>query len=931
MADFSHARYVPPIKSNPASSFNAKGTGPVDFSYARWVPPVTRNEDSQEDQHDQHSDKMKRKRETVDMEIEDSARQKSKKPRKVSGQELESRLNETKNAEDEVAVAAEGGPKKEKRRNKEKKDRAEKTKNKEKKAKTDKTKRKDHGEVDEPSVEELRKTRHLPEAKAAEDGAQGAGIQETVYDSKLASEEPELSTNKKKKHKKRNEREVKQETDNVRSEAVRSEANGTGAKSETSKKDTKKKKDASKKPHDQDAENDDSRHSGILAKMGKSLHHSHQWSETTAEPAKSSTDDKTGEEQLENVHGLEPLPQPEFKNLDDLGEPIFETLPPWLANPTRVQADTKAPFSNVGIDAEACKNLGAKGYREAFAVQVAALRLLLYKTKGRPGDLLVSAPTGSGKTLAYALPIVQDISQGVVTQIRALVVLPTRELVKQAQEVFELCASAYAGLDRKRVRIGVAVGSQRLKEEQGKLLEREDRYDERAYQAAKAEKERHRENDTLDQWEQDPHITKPGRWTDCIEVYNPQADVLICTPGRLVDHMKNTPGFNLNYVRWLVVDEADKLLSSSYQGWVEALAPKLEGQCMGRRTHSGFFFRGVRKIVLGATLTRDVSLLSRLHLSWPQMIVLEGGGGGTADPGMKSADFTLPDMLTELVVRVRDLNLKPIYLVELLNSYLFPLEDLTASGTNSPQKEVSHIPPSPSPEPRSLIPKADSDTSSSGTDSDSETSTSSSGTDSDSESTPATKTDNANPATSQSQANTIFPTTVLIFTKSTESVSRLARLLWHLCPSLAAQIGTLTATSQSTRSKRKTLAAFSSRRLRILVTSDLASRGLNFPGLDHVVNYDVPPSLAMYVHRVGRTARAGRGGKAWTLLPDGESGWFWGKIGKGREVVRLRPVQRVIVGDRDGEPFAKERVAEYEAALEKLGDEVGEERRRTRR
>lgn len=47
-----------------------------------------------------------------------------------------------------------------------------------------------------------------------------------------------------------------------------------------------------------------------------------------------------------------------------------------------------------------------------------------------------------------------------------------------------------------------------------------------------------------------------------------RVDVLICTPGRLVDHISSTPNFTLHHVRFLVIDEADRLLDQSYHGWL---------------------------------------------------------------------------------------------------------------------------------------------------------------------------------------------------------------------------------------------------------------------------------------------------------------------------------------------------------------------------
>ncbi len=58
-------------------------------------------------------------------------------------------------------------------------------------------------------------------------------------------------------------------------------------------------------------------------------------------------------------------------------------------------------------------------------------------------------------------------------------------------------------------------------------------------------------------------------------------------------------------------------------------------------------------------------------------------------------------------------------------------------------------------------------------------------------------------------------------------------------------------------------------KLSVLIASDLASRGIDVEGITHVINYDLPDDVELYVHRIGRTARAGRGGTAWSFVtPD---------------------------------------------------------------
>lgn len=109
-----------------------------------------------------------------------------------------------------------------------------------------------------------------------------------------------------------------------------------------------------------------------------------------------------------------------------------------------------------------------------------------------------------------------------------------------------------------------------------------------------------------------------------------------------------------------------------------------------------------------------------------------------------------------------------------------------------------------------------------------------------------------------------------------------------------------------------------------MIATDLASRGLDLPNIQHVVNYDIPGSVKSYVHRVGRTARAGRKGNAWTMMSGREAGWFWGKEGiargsgmkraEGRKVKRIDGLEREIGVDQR---------KEYETALEALRREVG--------
>ncbi|KAL1839311.1 hypothetical protein VTJ49DRAFT_1639 [Mycothermus thermophilus] len=650
-----------------------------------------------------------------------------------------------------------------------------------------------------------------------------------------------------------------------------------------------------------DADEDDMRrkHKSVFEKVQRSLQFQPLVEETPS-------DQEEAEPQVE--HGLEPLPQPEPVILDQ-SKVTYETLPPWLASPVRVAPDTTKPFTELGISPESSKVLESKGFKDAFAVQTAVLPLLL-PSPDRQGDVVVAAPTGSGKTLSYVLPMVQDISKGRVTRLRALIVLPTRDLVQQVQQACEACAAAFAVGGGKRVKIGTAMGNRVFKEEQTVIMGEEQRYDPRGYKHCLRRRDRVVSPEDSDDEDDDLNLERSQPLPDHIIAYTSRVDILICTPGRLVEHITKTPGFTLDYVRWLIVDEADKLLAQDFQQWLDTVNEKLAVEKPGAREFPGSNKSGVRKVILSATMTRDLSLLNGLKLWRPTLVVVEG---------TKVGEQNLPATLQEFAIKVREPSLKPLYLVDLLRSKHMTVlnEDAatSAEGSETSESESSS--------------ESDSDS-----DSDSSSSSSSDSSDSDSSGSDSSSTSHVGKRqpkpTPSSTTKAQFPTTVLIFTKSNEAALRLSRLLSLLLPDLAPLIGTLTSSTKTAR-RLRALRAFSQGRLCILVASDLVSRGIDLLNLEHVVNYDVPISETSYVHRVGRTARAGRKGCAWTLVEHAEARRFWREFaGEGKGAVtsigRVGKVQRVRVTEQ--EEFGEERVREYEGALERLRREaVGEGRK----
>ncbi|RPB25641.1 P-loop containing nucleoside triphosphate hydrolase protein [Terfezia boudieri ATCC MYA-4762] len=530
--------------------------------------------------------------------------------------------------------------------------------------------------------------------------------------------------------------------------------------------------------------------------------------------------------------GLQPLPQPVNPRRTKPQISLDSTLPPWLSAPTIVPLDHSIPFSNLPLSEKLQRRIANHlKFQRAFAVQASILPLLLACSTNPDfhlyHDVLVSAPTGSGKTLSYILPVVQDISQRHVTRLRALVIVPTRELVSQVRDTTESLASG--------LKVGIAWGARSLDFERTLLIK--------------------------DNWGDDP-----GR-PDAFDVqfgeggrYSSKVDILICTPGRLVEHLTTTPGFHLRDLRWMVIDEADRLLAQSFQEWLDAVMKALQTETSSfesrtqqyehalgirRNNHSR-----VRKVILSATMTKDAGKLAGLKLRKPKLVVIEqatseeiGGDEDMADDAELEAGeaeegdedekpdeiFSVPASLSEHYISVGEIEDKPLYLVQLLQT----------QGIKSG---------------------------------------------------------------------------VLIFTKSNESAARLSRLMDLMVEGL--KIGLVSGELNKDK-RKKTLAKFKKNELDVLVCSDLISRGMDLPAVDHVINYDVSSATRSYVHRVGRTARAGNEGDAWSLVAKAEARWFWRNIGKGikRGTKTIERLQMEFEADE----AARER---YESALRKLGEEV---------
>ena len=629
---------------------------------------------------------------------------------------------------------------------------------------------------------------------------------------------------------------------------------------------------------------------------------------------------------LETVEtqGLRPLPQPAEVPDEPLRSTI-QALPDWLAKPTFVKADATISFSDLGIDKKLVGKLSKQGFDHALAIQTTVLQMLLPGPKQHRGDVCVSAATGSGKTLAYTVPIVEALKDKPTKKLRAVVVVPTRELVGQVKEVFQQ-------LDP-HLEIGVAVGSKSLKEERAAFVRRDWRWDPEAYLAAEKKEQGENKWDWLEEdYEEDdcdceePLAYMPNMAAD----YRSRIDVLVCTPGRLVDHVQNTKGFTLQHVQWLVIDEADKLLDQSFQQWLDVIMPELEKEsalelelAKMRMDYPLPHRPRIRKVILSATMAKDLDKLDSVNLCRPALVALQGDGL-QIEPGSEvDASLVIPAQLTEFAVAVREVGDKPLYLLQLLQ------ESLQETGRQESQESPSQNESS------------DMDTtSSSGSDTNDSTSSevgsTSEADESLSEDDDSFLSDSSDESTPRKPAKSAItvgrkPSSgiseslygMLIFTNTNENALRLCRLLALLRPSLSDRVSPLTKSSGSAAGRR-VLAGFRKRKVFAIVASERASRGLDLKNLAQVVNYDMPTSVTSYVHRIGRTARAGASGTAITLVAHHEARWFWNEIARTAKIQRAGKVARKEVQlDRASEEDREG----YAHALQQLGQEARGDKR----
>ena len=361
-------------------------------------------------------------------------------------------------------------------------------------------------------------------------------------------------------------------------------------------------------------------------------------------------------------------------------------------------------FAALGITGPLLKATNAAGFTEPKPIQVQAIPAQL---KGR--DILGIAQTGSGKTAAFSLPILSRItgigSKRVARTCRALILAPTRELAVQIEETIR---SLSKGL---HISTALVLGG-------------------------------------------------VSRFSQ-VKKMAPGVDILVATPGRLTDLVREGE-ISLAETRWLVLDEADRMLDMGFINDVRRIA---------KATH-----RDRQTALFSATMPSEIAQLSDTLLKEPLRVEVAPQG-------------TTAGEIVQSVIMAR---------------------------TKQKRKLLSEM----------LADEA--------------------------------------------------MTSVMIFARTKHGADRVTKDLERDGFEAAVIHG-----NKSQNARQKALNGFRDGSVRILVATDIAARGIDVPGISHVINFDLPDEAESYVHRIGRTGRNGADGIAITLC-DPEEG------------SKLRQVERII-------------------------------------
>jgi ATP-dependent RNA helicase RhlE len=370
-------------------------------------------------------------------------------------------------------------------------------------------------------------------------------------------------------------------------------------------------------------------------------------------------------------------------------------------------------FKDLNLHPMLLSRCEALGYTTPTPIQEQAIPIVL-----QGEDVIACAETGTGKTAAFLLPILQKLIENKPKGTAVLVLAPTRELANQTEQ-------ACRDLAPKNIRCAILIGGAGYRKQE--------------------------------------------------EALRRGADIIVATPGRLVDFMERGE-INFSKLHTLVLDEADRMLD---MGFLPAIKRIVKTLPMTRQT---LFF--------SATMSPDIEKIAYSMMIEPEFIEVTKRGKVT-------------DLVEQSVYPVAAAS-KTVLLLDLLEREKFER--------------------------------------------------------------------------------------VLVFTRTKRGADRLAHLLEARSHKSNRIHG-----DRSQSQREAALRSFKNGKTRVLVATDVAARGIDIDSVSHVINYDIPEVPEDYVHRIGRTGRAGNKGRAITLVTAGEEHTM-----RAIEKLTGQTVERILLPDFGG-------------------------------
>lgn len=465
-------------------------------------------------------------------------------------------------------------------------------------------------------------------------------------------------------------------------------------------------------------------------------------------------------------------------------------------------------FDGLGLNDKLTKHL-TESLR--FKAPTKVQRSVIPRLLATQNDLFVKAQTGSGKTLAFLLPIMHKLMNENASKISrdsglfGIILTPTRELATQIHGVMETLIRCHH-----QIVPGIVIGGEKKKSEKARL--------------------------------------RKG------------VNILVATPGRLADHMENTESFDVSQLRWLILDEGDRLVELGFEETITKITNYITEHSKVHETVNKWQGLPNKRVnvLCSATMQDDVKKFGNSVLNKPEMISVDNNSitGTTSfdnEIGDRNEDTskatTAPDQLIQKVIVVPP-KLRLVTLGAILKKISNDVKNQTAGTTSRTIvffscsdsvdfhfdtvtrfgykfKKVKN----PETEKISLI------------------------------EVPFNSHDDDNDDVEGGPSMLTSP----IIGHNT--------ITYKLHGSLSQQ------TRASTLQNFIKNDGINASKHAILFCTDVASRGLDLPNISNVIEFDPPFSVEDHLHRIGRSARLGQSGSATLfLLPGIEEGYVDGKI-----------------------------------------------------